>query len=397
MKATTTILLAALPASVLGNRAHAKIEYFSSACPSTLRDDCTVLDSDGVSVLREGTNGWTVLPGNPRGPSGSDGTWASAHEAMAICFDSEGFKWIQGLIADTTPEMMNRDAWLYMYNGDMGEDNTMPGVLNEEDAVQWIESGPHAMLMPKDTNSLKKFPKDPYKGEPYVMWEGSDYAHLMVPLPGYYDYTPGVFDDVTHPLDRLSPSVSHATTEWKIAAFSSACPPELAVNVTVLDGDGVSVLREGSNGWTVLPGNPRGPSGSDGTWASAHEAMAICFDSEGLAWIEGLLGDKKPTPKRDSILYMLHGDMGEDNTEPGVLEESEAGINWIESGPHAMLMPKDTTSLAAYSTNFIAGDPYVMWEGSDYAHVMVPLNDYYEYTANKKKNKETGSNLRRYG
>jgi hypothetical protein len=31
---------------------------------------------------------------------------------------------------------MERDAWLYMYNGDMGEDNIKPGVLNETDAVQ---------------------------------------------------------------------------------------------------------------------------------------------------------------------------------------------------------------------------------------------------------------------
>jgi hypothetical protein len=179
-----------------------------------------------------------------------------------------------------------------------------------------------------------------------------------------------------------------ASDKIKIEYFSSACPSTLRDDCTVFDDDGVSVLREGTNGWTVLPGNPREPSGPDGTWHLPTRRLP--------SWIEGLLADEKPTPKRDSILYMLNGDMGDDNTKPGVLEESEAGVNWIVSGPHVMLMPKDTTSLAAYSTDFSAGDPYVMWEGSDYAHVMVPLNDYYEYTANKKKKKSKKNDYYEY-
>ena len=39
---------------------------------------------------------------------------------------------------------------MWMLNGDMGEDNTTAGVFDKKDSTpgQWIESGPHLMLMP---------------------------------------------------------------------------------------------------------------------------------------------------------------------------------------------------------------------------------------------------------
>merc|ERR1719231_1902606 len=78
-----------------------------------------------------------------------------------------------------------------MLHGDMGEDNTQMGILNQADATegQWIESGPHLMLFPKDTATLEDYTTDWSTGEPYVMFKGSDYAHLMIPAPGYYTYT----------------------------------------------------------------------------------------------------------------------------------------------------------------------------------------------------------------
>ena len=51
------------------------------------------------------------------------------------------------------------------------------------------------MLMPKDPNSLKNFTTDFTKGEPYVMFPGTVYAHLMIPVEGYYDYQPSAKPD----------------------------------------------------------------------------------------------------------------------------------------------------------------------------------------------------------
>ena len=49
----------------------------------------------------------------------------------------------------------------------------------------------------------------------------------------------------------------------------------------------------------------------------------------------------KPELDHDGWMYMLHGDMGEDNTKQLVLKEDAADGHWIGSGAHLMLMPKD--------------------------------------------------------
>ena len=52
---------------------------------------------------------------------------------------------------------IKRDAWLLMLHGEVGEDNTTAGVLNKADAAdpsQWIESGPHLMMLPTDPSAL---------------------------------------------------------------------------------------------------------------------------------------------------------------------------------------------------------------------------------------------------
>ena len=147
------------------------------------------MDADS-NVLREGTNGWTCLAANPRGMSDPENGWNDAHEAMPLCGDEEGFKWIGAYLSDETPQL-ERDTYVWMLHGDMGEDNSTPFVRNQadaEDPAHWIESGPHLMLMPKDPASLDNFPTDFTAGSPYAMFRGSKYTHLMIPAEGYFDY-----------------------------------------------------------------------------------------------------------------------------------------------------------------------------------------------------------------
>ena len=49
------------------------------------------------------------------------------------------------------------------------------------------------------------------------------------------------------------------------------------------------------------------------------------------------------------------------------------------SGPHLMFMPKDPTTIDGHTTNFNTGAPYIMWAGSPYRHLMIPVNGYYQY------------------
>ena len=163
-----------------------QIKTYSSAAPSFIGDFATVIGGKG-ETLREGFNGWTCQHGNPR-PFPETG-WKSAHEAMPVCHDDEGMKWMMALGEGTKPNL-SRDSFMWMLHGDVGEDNLVPGVLDKKDTTpgQWIESGPHLMLMPKDPKTLENFTSDFSKGEPYVMFPGTDYAHLMIPVEGYYQY-----------------------------------------------------------------------------------------------------------------------------------------------------------------------------------------------------------------
>ena len=167
-----------------------KIWAYSSAAPSFIASKCTVVDVDGT-ILRQGTNGWTAMAANPRGMADPENGWKDPHEAMPMVGDAQAMKVMEAFMAGTSPKL-DHDGWAWMLHGDMGEDNTTPMVFNKEDSAegQWIESGPHLMLMPKDPSSLKGMTTDFNSGGPYIMFEGTGFDHLMIPVEGYYDYQP---------------------------------------------------------------------------------------------------------------------------------------------------------------------------------------------------------------
>ena len=48
---------------------------------------------------------------------------------------------------------------------------------------------------------------------------------------------------------------------------------------------------------------------------------------------------------------------------------------------HLMLLPRDPSSLDGMGDDFNTGAPYVMFPGTSGAHVMIPVDGYYEYQA----------------
>ncbi|MBL6821880.1 MAG: hypothetical protein ISQ67_08075, partial [Luminiphilus sp.] len=99
------------------------------------------------------------------------------------------------------------------------------------------------------------------------------------------------------------PEGPHDGADWQIWAYSSAAPAPLSTNATVLGLDG-SVLREGSNGWTCMVGNPR--PAPEGGWPTAHDAMPMCTDDVGMKWISDFMAGKAPEIERDAFMWMLH-------------------------------------------------------------------------------------------
>jgi len=46
----------------------------------------------------------------------------------------------------------------------------------------WVQEGPHLMIIVPNSGALVGLPDDPGSGGPYVMWKGTPYAHVMVPV-----------------------------------------------------------------------------------------------------------------------------------------------------------------------------------------------------------------------
>ena len=162
---------------------------------------------------------------------------------------------------------------------------------------------------------------------------------------------------------------------WEIKAYSSAAPAYIGDNATIIGASG-KVLRKGTTGWRCEPFMPM----PEGGFKSAHETAAACSDKNAVAWANAYKANKTPDLEADGWIWMLHGDLGVDNFTPYTDGQKNAGHkHFIESGAHMMLMPKDPKSLEGQSTDYTNGGPYVMFKGTPYVHLMIPLEGYYDY------------------
>ena len=131
---------------------------------------------------------------------------------------------------------------------------------------------------------------------------------------------------ITVSIAAYEPYGPHTSDKWQIWAYSSAAPSFIGDNAAIIGASG-EVIRKGSNGWTCQSGNPR-PYPEKG-WKNPHEAMAVCHDDEGMKWMMAYMKGKKPEMKRDSFMWMLNGDMGEDKPR---LESSTRKIQRLVNG-----------------------------------------------------------------
>ena len=172
------------------------------------------------------------------------------------------------------------------------------------------------------------------------------------------------------------PKVAHNSDEWQIWAYSTAAPDFIGNFATVKGANG-EVLREGTNGWVCVAFNPM----PEGGFNTPHDANPACGDAASLAWVDAYMNNTIPEMESDGWLWMLHGDTGVDNFRAYSEGDREGSnpIHFIESGPHLMLMPKDTKTIENFTTDFTKGEPYQMFKGTPYAHLMIPFEGYYMF------------------
>ena len=140
----------------------------------------------------------------------------------------------------------------------------------------------------------------------------------------------------------------------------SAAPPTLKAAVTVMDWD-KNVLQKGTNNYTCFPTPPQ-----------LQGKAPMCFDATWLEWADAWTNKKPFKAKTIGISYMLAGDEGASNIDP-YAEGETADNQWIVEGPHLMIILPDAALLDSLPTDPSLGGPYVMWKGSPYAHIMVPI------------------------
>jgi len=150
----------------------ALIESAMSAAPAAISKDAAVVDMSGgkMRTLRKGTNGWTCVADDPGSP-GDD----------PMCMDPNGWDWLMALMANKPPA--DKVGFIYMLKGGSDASNVSPSITTPKDG-RWVTTGPHVMVVGPAAKLMPGYVKGDYPdtSKPYVMWAGSPYEHLMIPV-----------------------------------------------------------------------------------------------------------------------------------------------------------------------------------------------------------------------
>jgi hypothetical protein len=152
------------------------IQMAMSAAPESVAKDAKIITvgHDGkIRVLRETTSAWTCMPGHGD-PANPD----------PMCGDRNAMDWATAWMGKKEPPA-GKVGFMYMLVGDgAGISNTDPHATAATADNNWIRTGPHVMIVGSGAKMLDGYPReakaDP--AAPYVMWPGTPYEHLMLPV-----------------------------------------------------------------------------------------------------------------------------------------------------------------------------------------------------------------------
>src|ERR1700751_422081 len=150
------------------------IKSAMSAAPEAIGKGATIIDvgSDGkIRVVRQGTTQFTCMADNPNTP-GPD----------PMCADRNAMEWVDAWLNKKEPPK-NKVGFMYMLAGGTDASNTDPYAQNPEPNNNWVETGPHVMIVGAK-GLMDGYPRDakPDTSKPYVMWPDTPYEHLMIPI-----------------------------------------------------------------------------------------------------------------------------------------------------------------------------------------------------------------------
>ncbi len=143
--------------------------------------------------------------------------------------------------------------------------------------------------------------------------------------------------------------------------LTDAAPAAVLKGATILtmgaDGQ-MKAIQAGTNGWTCMD-----PGGAP-----------MCADEAAMEWAKAWKS-KGPAPQKLGFIYMLNGDNGTSNTDPYATAETPDN-NWVKTGSHVMIVGAEAKSMTQGYPRETTPDPtkpYVMWPGTPYEHLMLPV------------------------
>lgn len=146
-----------------------------------------------------------------------------------------------------------------------------------------------------------------------------------------------------------------------LAKVKTAAPEQIVSQASIVmmqDGKPRS-LQSGSNGFTCL-------ITPDGTPA--------CADANAMEWMKALQSKSDP-PNKVGFIYMLAGDTGTSNHDATARATHQ---HWVQTGPHVMIVGPMVREMTGYPRNQDVADatqPYVMYPGTRYEHLMLPVTN----------------------
>jgi hypothetical protein len=144
-----------------------------------------------------------------------------------------------------------------------------------------------------------------------------------------------------------------------IKKVTRAAPPQIVEQSSIvrMDGSTMKTLRKGASDWTCMEGG----------------GVPMCLDPNAMEWAHAWQSHGTPTTKT-GFIYMLAGDDGASNTDPWAKAKT-ADNHWVVTGPHVMIVGAAAPGMVGYAKSPEAdpSKPYVMWPGSPYEHLMIPV------------------------
>jgi hypothetical protein len=299
-----------------GEPAEVQMARAIAAGPRHVTDSARIVGADAQGkrmVLREGSNGFTCQPGNPK-----------VLGRPASCSNEAARQWNADMAAHKAKPTNAEPGIIYMLAG-----ATQRSVSDPSDKTSPpITIGPHWMIMwpfdPK-TTGLSATRKDTGA---YIMLAGTPYAHLHI--MGQPVGTP-MEHVAVHMQDEGGPG-SVESSEIQMARAIAAGPKEITDQARIMGIDAQGnriVLREGNNDFICQPGKPQ-------------------FVAQ---------------PR---ITYMLAG-----ATQRSISDPDDKTSTPLAIGPHWMIMmpfdPKTTGLPVTYSDT----GAYIMWAGTRSAHLHI--------------------------